>query len=207
MTHEQKAKWILRISLVAVFVGIVAYVFAPKQPAKPAKEKNAQTQQVNQSQSGGGEFKMVDFNQSGSLKDMKITKGSQIDNLIEEASKKHGSKVLGIVHCHTPGNADSEQTAEILDQVGRKYGSQVLLIRVNIVMFPEFAKAQHVTKTPEVLLLVDNAVAFRIEGLWPRLQIERKVDELIHGLRKVGKDWRPPVPGMQPVGGGAPSPR
>lgn len=76
---------------------------------------------------------------------------------------------------------------------------------MNIQNFPEFAKAQQVNKPPEVLMLVDNVVVFKIQGLWPRLQIERKVDELIHGLRKVGKDWRPKVPGMQPVSGGAPS--
>jgi thioredoxin-like negative regulator of GroEL len=142
---------------------------------------------------------MVNFDQPGSMKD------GQIADLIAEASKKHGSKVLGIVHCHIPENPDSEQTADILKLVAHKYGPQVLVVRVNILNFPEFAKTQHVTKPPEVLMLVDNMVAFKIQGLWPRFQIERKVDELIHGLRKVGKDWRPKVKGMQPVGGGAPS--
>jgi len=132
-------------------------------------------------------------------------KDGRIAELIAEASKKHGSRVLGIVHCHIPGNMDSEQTADILNLVANKYGSQVLVIRVNILNFPEFVKAQKITRPPEVLMLVDNMMAFKIQGLWPRPQIERKVDELIHGLRKVGKDWRPKVKGMQPASGGAPS--
>ena len=48
-------------------------------------------------------------------------------------------------------------------------------------------------------------VAFKIQGLWSCFQVERKVDELIYGLRKIGKDWRPKVKGMQPAGGGGPS--
>jgi hypothetical protein len=200
MTSEDRATWIFRIFFLTVFLCIIAFVFAPakkktgaepKDPGPPPPEITAPPKEAV--------VTVVNFDKTGSMKD------GQIAEMISEASKKHGSKVLGIVHCHVPGNPDSEQTADILNLVANKYGSQVLVIRVNILNFPEFAKAQQIANPPEVLMLVDNMVAFKIQGLWTRFQIERKVDELIHGLRKVGKDWRPKVQGMQPTGGGAPS--
>jgi hypothetical protein len=35
--------------------------------------------------------------------------------------------------------------------------------------------------------------------LWPHDKIERKVEEILRGLKRMGKDWRPQVKGMQPV--------
>lgn len=199
MTYEEKAKWIIRIFFLTVFMLIIAFVFAPSKKGDGAtKDRGTPPPQITE-EPKEPDVTIVNFDQSGSMKD------GQIADLIAAASKKHGSRVLGIVHCHIPGNPDSEQIADILNQVAKKYGSQVLVIRVNILNFPEFVKAQQVTKPPEVLMLVDNMVAFKIQGLWPRPQIERKVDELIHGLRKVGKDWLPKVKGMQPAGGGSPS--
>jgi hypothetical protein len=41
---------------------------------------------------------------------------------------------------------------------------------------------------------------FEFQGLWSQSQVERKIDEILGGLKRVGADWRPPVPGMQPAG-------
>ena len=37
-------------------------------------------------------------------------------------------------------------------------------------------------------------------GQRPREKVELKVDEILNGLKRVGKDWRPPVPGMKREG-------
>ena len=39
------------------------------------------------------------------------------------------------------------------------------------------------------------------QGPWTQAQVEFKVEEILRRLRRVGKDWRPPVPGMNPAGG------
>lgn len=201
MTNEEKAGWVFKIFCLMVFLGIIVLVFAPSKKTEP-KPKDAGTPppKITESKPKEADVTIVNLDKAGSMKD------GQIANLIAEASKRHGGKVLGIVHCHIPGNPDSEQTADILNLVAQKYGTQVLIIRVNILNFPEFVKAQQITQPPEVLMLVDNMVAFKIQGLWPRAQTERKVDELIHGLRKADKDWRPKVQGMQPAGGAPSSP-
>ena len=197
MTYEEKAKWITRVFVLSVLAAIVAVVFGPSDnPFSARKNANADaTRSTDRTKPKDYEIKHFDI--AGSLKQ------GQISDLLAEASKKRGSQVLGIVHCHIPGNADSEELADILNIVAAKYGDQVMVFRVNIIACPEFAQAAQVTKPPEVLMLVDTTWAFRFQGLWPRPQIERKVDELIHGLRRVGKDWRPNVPGMQPASGTA----
>jgi thioredoxin-like negative regulator of GroEL len=140
----------------------------------------------------------VHFNPLGGFKD------GQIAAILHEASKKRGSLVVGIVHCHVPGNPESEQLADSLNGLAKKYGSQVQVIRVDIVAFPAFAKVENVTKPPKVVMIVGTARVFEFQGLWPRPQIERKVDEILHGLERVGKDWRPEVKGMQRASGATP---
>ena len=39
----------------------------------------------------------------------------------------------------------------------------------------------------------------RFKASGPRIKIERKVEEILRGLKRVGKDWRPEVKGMQPM--------
>jgi hypothetical protein len=38
---------------------------------------------------------------------------------------------------------------------------------------------------------------FEFSGLWDYPAIERKVEEVLRGLERVGKDWLPDVKGMQ----------
>lgn len=196
MTYEEKAKWIGRVFLLCLIAAIIAIVFAPAS-GKSSARKNAG---ANSPQDAPPQkIEVVQLDQPGSLKP------DQIAELLAKAAKNRGGPVLGIVHCHVPGNPESEQLADILNLVAAKYGSQVLVIRVNIIACPEFAKSEQVTKPPEVLMLVGTVRTFRFQGLWPRPQIERKVDELLHGLRRVGKGWLPEVRGMQPATGAAPA--
>ena len=200
MTYEEKAKWIIRVFVLSMLVAVIAVVFGPSANQSTARMNPTAKTTPDPNSTKAKNREIICFDLPGSLKQ------GQLCELLAQASKKHGSQVLGIVHCHVPGNPESEQLADILKIVAAKYGPQVLVIRVNIINCPEFAQATQVTKPPEVLMLVGTAWAFRFQGLWPRPQIERKVDELIHGLRRVGKDWRPAVPGMQPASGAAPAP-
>ncbi len=189
MTNEQIAKWIGRIFILLMAVTIVAMVF------RSDAKKSAKPQQVSASQAavtkGQANSKVVHFKQ------LEGYEYGQITAILEAASKKRGSLVVGIVHCHVPGNPESEQLADSLNGVAKKYGSQVQVIRVDIVAFPAFAKVENVTNPPKVVMIVGTARVFEFQGLWPRPQIERKVDEILHGLERVGKDWRPEVKGMQ----------
>ena len=106
---------------------------------------------------------------------------------------------LEIIHYHLPANPESEQIADILGKVGKKYGAQVLVTRVDIAANPAAAAAEKVTKPPKVVMMAGTVRACKFQGLWTQTQIERKVEEILRGLKRVGKDWRPDVKGMQPA--------
>ncbi len=110
-------------------------------------------------------------------------------------------KGLAIIHHHRPGDPASEQLADILNKVQKKYGKLVVISRVDFTSHPELAKAHGVTKPPHVIIISGKEKVFEFQGLWSQAQVELRVDEILRGLMRVGKDWRPTVPGMTPAAG------
>ena len=107
---------------------------------------------------------------------------------------------LLIVHHHQPGDKPSEQLAETLGKVQKKYGKLVIIQQLDFRKNPRTAKAQGVTKPPHVVIIARDQKVFDFHGLWTQQKIEQKVDEILRGLRRMTKDWRPEVPGMKPAG-------
>jgi hypothetical protein len=105
---------------------------------------------------------------------------------------------LEITHYHQPGNPESEKIAESLAKIGKKYERIVLIQSVDITANPQAAKANGVKKAPSVIMMAGKQRAFAFQGPWPQPQIERKVEEILRGLKAVGKDWRPDVKGLKP---------
>jgi hypothetical protein len=108
-------------------------------------------------------------------------------------------KRVTILHCHLPGNPASEQMADVFNAIQKKYGSNlVTVIRAGFPAQPVDWQKQKGISLPYVVMIVGSEKAFHFQGLMPLPQVEKKVEELIFGVRRVGKDWRPAVPGMTP---------
>ena len=197
MTPEKKAALIRNIFILLLVIGIPALVFAPWEGKPKKKAAKTETESVQtETKAEGGLSEVVNFSSSSQLKD------GHIEEIIAGAAKKRGGIVVGLIHYHVPGNPGSEQTADILNQIARRYGIQVKVIRVDITACKEAAKAEAVTVPPKVVLMAGNTRACDYDGrdLWSYPKVQQKVDELLHGLERVGKDWRPQVKGMQPAG-------
>ena len=115
----------------------------------------------------------------------------------DSANAAEATHDLEIIHFHLPKNPESETMADYLNKVETKYNGQVLVTRVDIAADPERAKAEKVTKPPKVVMMAGTVRACKFQGLWTQAQIERKVEEILRGLKRMGKDWRPEVAGMQ----------
>lgn len=107
---------------------------------------------------------------------------------------------LLIVLHRLPGDPASDQMAEILNRVQTKYGKLIIVSQVDFKLHPEVSKAQGVISTPHVVIISGKDKVFDFQGPWTQAQVEYKVDQILRGLKSVGKDWRPPVPGMKPAG-------
>ena len=126
----------------------------------------------------------------------------------EDAAKSAAPPVpehlMEIVFYHKPGLPDSERMADVLNEITGKYGKQVLVTRVDLATHPDRAAAENITRPPKLVMLAGQSREYEHNGFMPRDQAEKKIDEILHKLKRVGKDWRPPVSGMQP--GAAPPP-
>lgn len=115
----------------------------------------------------------------------------------KQEKKDPKNYALEILHFHEPGNPESEEIAKSLEQVGTKFEQQVLVTRIDVAKEPERARAEKVTKAPKVVMMAGQVRACKFQGLWTEPQIERKVEQILSGLKTMGKDWRPEVQGMQ----------
>jgi len=106
---------------------------------------------------------------------------------------------LEIDDYHLPGDPNCEKLADILNKVQKKYGRLIVVNRIDVKAHPELAAAQGVKKVPHVIILATKQKVFEFEGQWTQEQVERKVEEILRGLKRVGKDWRPTVAGMKPA--------
>lgn len=129
------------------------------------------------------------------------SKGNQGGSKKEATKSEVPDKRLLVVHHHLPGDPASEQIADILNQIEKKYDQYLVVNRVDFKQSPELAKAQGVTKPPHVIVFSGKDKIYEFQGPATEVQVERKIEEILRGLKRIDKNWRPPVPGMKPVGG------
>jgi hypothetical protein len=201
MTSEWKITLIKRTVYLLVFLAIVAGVWlykptkksTPENIAKPSTgdviSKLAPDNQATDDMSVEGSVMMTAH--SGVPNDSTV---EEIDKLLKKIVSP--SKGVAIVHCHLPANPASEQLADVLRAIQQKYGKLVKVVRVEFPAQPADWQAQKGISLPYVMMVVGHENAFQFQGLWSRPKIEKKIEELIFGVRSVGKDWRPAVPGM-----------
>ncbi len=115
------------------------------------------------------------------------------------AAEASAEDPLEINDYHLPGDPNCEKLADILSKVQKKYGRLILVNRIDVKAHPEIAASQGVKKVPHVIILATKKKVFEFEGQWTQEQVERKVEEILRGLKRVGKDWRPTVAGMKPA--------
>ena len=113
-----------------------------------------------------------------------------------------------VIHSHMPGNEDSERTRRILKELKEeRYHEVVRMAELNVKKYPELAKEEGVTKenAPQLSFYVEDTRVGEFRGSWQKEPVQRKIDEILRGyMQRIGKDWRPPVPGMTRDGGSEP---
>jgi hypothetical protein len=107
-------------------------------------------------------------------------------------------KGVAIVHYHLPGDPSSEQLADVFNAIQKKYGPLVKVVRIGFPAQTSDKPTTRAIKLPFVVMIVGTENVFQFQGLWPLAQVDKKVQELVFGVRPMNKDWRPPVSGMTP---------
>lgn len=198
MTHEQRTALIQKFVLVLLLVaaGVAAWFYqkpAEKSPDEMVKEVEAKKQGPSKSQESAANPEAP-----GHVRVPKDATPAKLDELLKKVVSP--DKGVAIIHCHLPGDPASEQLADHLNQIRKKYGKLVTVTRVGFTTQPKDWQAQKGVTLPYVMMIAGTENVFQFQGLWSYAKLEKKVEEVIHGVRRVGKDWRPVVPGMKPKG-------
>lgn len=199
MTPERRVALLQRIVAVLLFVGIAIAAWNYQRPAKASPEEVARDAE-KKGKPGMGPMKSGDEkagNPIGTnhIRTPKDPSSSQVKSILKNVVGPDGG--VAIIHCHLPGDPASEQLADTFNLIQKKYGKLVAVTRVGFPAQPTDWQAQGI-KLPYVMMIVGKESVFQFQGLWSYSQVEKKVEEIIFGLRRVGKDWRPVVPGMSP---------
>lgn len=126
---------------------------------------------------------------------------------IQQLRNKSGCVVL--IHSHEEDNEDSERTQTILKELkDERYEGLVEMGELDIEKLPEEAKKEGVTKenAPQLSFYIEGMRVGDYRGPWQKEPVQRKIDEVLRGyMQRIGKDWRPPVPGMERMTEGNPT--
>jgi hypothetical protein len=192
MASERHVTFVQKLIGLLLFIGIIvaAWYFEPEKLLRAAKQEAEKRQIIpvgNKPQAGA--------NIQAKAPDRRPTEpeGGGSRNVAGPYKR------VTILHCHLPGNPASEQMADVFNSIKKKYGSNlVTVIRAGFPAQPVDWQKQKGINLPYVIMIVGSEKAYQFQGLMPLPQVEKKVEELIFGVRRAGKDWRPAVPGMTP---------
>ena len=193
MASDRRFNLLQKIVGLLLFVGIVVAVwyFEPEEILREVKKVAEKRQFIPV-----GNKPMVAASPGGSAPDRR-----PVEPEGGNAKRSAGQgEFVTILHCHLPGNPASEQMADVFNSIQKKYAMHVKVIRAGFPAQPVDWQRQRGISLPYVIMIVDTEQAYRFQGLMPLSQVEKKVEELIFGVRRVGRDWRPAVPGMTPKG-------
>ena len=196
MTQEHKVTILKGIVLMAIFATVVTGAWfasmsggaTPNRPKPAADDAPSNIPAIEEEP-----LDIIHFHIANDAESLKLS-----DILKSIVSPANG---VAIVHFHLPGDPASEQLADILNIVRKKHGRRVQVVRISFEGHPVGLKTVGVSKLPHIMMIVGTRKVFEFQGLWTLQRVDKKVVEILHGLlKRVGKEWRPDVPGMSPQG-------
>jgi hypothetical protein len=190
MTHNQRARLIKYVFWLVLLGGLGYAAWNISLPSGKLKKEVVKEKPV------------VPVQLKGKGKaDFRIANG-QARKKLAEILKTLVSPDLGIavVHCHLPGDAESDQLVEVFNRIQKKYGQVIAVTRVEFASQPEDEPGQPPLKLPLVKMIVGKEQVFQFQGFWNQAKVEHQIDLILFGLKGVKKDWRPTGPGMTPAG-------
>ena len=136
------------------------------------------------------------------------------DSAVEQADSKNIDAIrnqkncIVVLHAHKQGNEDSENLRRILKELKEeRYRDLVKMAQFDVEKNPDIAAREGVKPetAPQLSFYADGQRLGDYRGPWQKEAVQRKIDAILRGyMQRIGKDWRPPVPGMKPDDGEAP---
>lgn len=111
--------------------------------------------------------------------------------------KREWRKIQAI-HLHLPDDPGSRELARSLEEIRTIYPEHVFISTIDVSSTPQKLKDWRVSRAPALVFQTAGERLASLEEVWPKPRLTKKIEELVHGLVRVGKDWRPEVKGLEP---------
>lgn len=119
--------------------------------------------------------------------------------LQEQSAQAAQGYELQIVLYHRPGKPESDSIAGKVAELGKTYDQVVLVTTIDTKKDPIRTRLDGVKQTPMLYLMKGEEKLNEYSGEIDGEEVEDRIDQLLHGINKVGADWKPVVPGMTPA--------
>jgi len=134
-------------------------------------------------------------------------KEKEADSLVQQADPeniealRNQKDCVVVLHAHKQGNEDSERTQKILRELKKeRYSDIVQMAEFDVEKYPDIAAQEGVgpETAPQLSFYIEGQRIGDYRGPWRKAPVQRKIDEILRGyMQRIGKEWRPPVPGMK----------
>lgn len=139
------------------------------------------------------------FGFGGDERDEAVLAEATPENIV--ATRNQAGCVV-VLQAHKRGKPESEKLAQILHDLDEeRYGDEVKMARFDVDRYPGIAQEEGVSSqtAPQLSFYIEGQRVGDYRGPWEQEPVQRKIDEVLRGyMQRIGKNWRPPVPGMAP---------
>lgn len=102
-----------------------------------------------------------------------------------------------IIHLHLPDDAGSRELSESLAAIRMSWPDHITISTIPVASKPQILTEWRVSKAPSVVFQTEGQRLYTLEEVWPKDRLAKKIEQLIHGLVGVDKNWRPEIKGME----------
>lgn len=115
-----------------------------------------------------------------------------------QAPPKREWRKIQAIHLHLPEDSGSREIARSLEEIRTSYPEHVFISTIDVSSTPQKLKDWRVSRAPAIVFQTEGERLASLEEVWPKPRLTKKIEELVYGLIRVGKDWRPEVKGLEP---------
>lgn len=180
------------------------FVISADRPAQKTKsEEQTDTQTSGPGFSGDGKANTSTGGQGGSGASGSGTSGHGGDDIpdplpgLESKQNQRELRSVQVIHLHLPDDAGSRELSESLAEIRMSWPDHLTISTINVSSNPKILAEWRVSKAPAVVFQTSGQRLYTMEELWPKPRLAKKIEQLIHGLVEVDKNWRPEIKGME----------
>jgi hypothetical protein len=199
MSTSSVFRFFSRLVMIGGFAMAVWFIFFVERPGNDAEtEKQAEIEKKGPGINGQGEM----ANATDSMDVKKMPEGEKILNPDAKSDSGQGKngrelRTVQVTHLHLPDHAGSRELSGSLAEIRMSWPDHLTISTIDVSSRPQTLADWRVSSAPAVVFQTEGQRLYSLEEVWPKDRLAKKIEQLIHGLVRVDKNWLPEVKGLE----------